>query len=93
MTKIAGPVGQPRSFVDAHAPHGRASAPRRGSDAGAFPCSLASTSTRANVAGAVGPRPSASLEDPYVQVRHCHVREDHPQRERHAAREAGGCRG
>jgi len=73
-----------RSFVDAHAPHGRA----------CNPCSHASTSTRANVAGAVGPRPSASLEDPYVQEhRRTRVREDHPERQRQSPRKTGGCRG
>jgi hypothetical protein len=51
MNNIAGHGGQPRSFVDAHALHSPC----------VYPCSPASTSTRANVAGAVGPRPSASL--------------------------------
>ena len=54
---LPGSSCQPHTFVDAHAPHGRAS----------HPCSLASTSTRANATGAVGLRPSASLEEAYVQ--------------------------
>ena len=69
---LPGSSSQPRSFVDAHAPHGRAS----------HPCSHASTSTRVNAAGVVGPRPSTSLDDAYVQAhRPTRVREDHPERQ------------
>ena len=82
--QISGSSSQTRSLVDAHAPHGHAF----------YPCSHASTSTRANVAGAVGLRPSASLEDAYVQAhRRTRVREDHPERKRRSLRETGRRRG
>ena len=47
------------------------------------PCSHASTSTHANVTGAVAPGPRRPSEDVYVQAhRRPRVREDHPERAR-----------
>src|SRR5712691_13249467 len=79
--------------TDAIAPRHRASSTRTRHTARAFyPCSPASTSTRANVTHAVGLRPSAFVEDSYGQEhRRPHVREDHSQRARHARREACRC--
>jgi hypothetical protein len=60
--------------VTTRAPHGRA----------CHSCSPASTSIRANAANAVGPRPSAFLEDPNIQSEgEMGVRQDHFERASH----------
>jgi hypothetical protein len=69
VNHFAGPRGQPRSFVDTHAPHGHAW----------YPCSSASISTRANVASVVGPGPRRAWRDTGIQDHwwRCGVHEDH----------------